>query len=152
MGQGRIGLGVRNENSEGGGKVGGYKNPRTAYCLRRRPAMVGGGARLGIRWAQWGREDWDKQDRFYSSLGIIPGARRSYIALTLSGLPNYSSSPFLPSHRHSVSFLRLEKCSFTLFIVFRLSSSLGRSRHYFPLVRKKRMRRYSLPRLIFPCD
>lgn len=52
-----------------------------------------------------------KQDRFYSSLGIILGSRRSYIVLTLSGLPNYPRSPVFPG---------LEKCPFTLFAASRL--------------------------------
>lgn len=40
MGENGVGCKERDENSEGGGKVGGYKNPRAAYCLRRRWAMV----------------------------------------------------------------------------------------------------------------
>lgn len=36
--------------------------------------------------------------------------------------------------------LSLEKCSFTLFVVSRLSLSLGRSRHYFPLFVQKKER------------
>lgn len=56
-GGGRTGMGVgceeRDENSEEEGKVGGYKNPRAAYCLRRRRVMVrlrgGDGWRMGIR-------------------------------------------------------------------------------------------------------
>lgn len=98
MGENGVGCDERDENGEGG-KVGGYKNPRAAYCLRRRRrAMVRrGGERTGGRTrSRWGRTNWDKQDRFYSSLGIIPGSRRSYIVLTLSGLPNYSSPSPLP--------------------------------------------------------
>lgn len=38
MGENGAGCEERDENSEGGGIVGGYKNPRAAYCLRR--AMV----------------------------------------------------------------------------------------------------------------
>lgn len=40
MGENEAGCKIRDENGEGGGKVGGYKNPRAAYCLRRRRVMV----------------------------------------------------------------------------------------------------------------
>jgi len=47
--RGRNGVGCeeRDENGEGG-KVGGYKNPRAAYCLRRR---------VMVRWGNGGMED-----------------------------------------------------------------------------------------------
>lgn len=44
MGENGVGCDERDENGEGG-KVGGYKNPRAAYCLRRRRAMVRRGGR-----------------------------------------------------------------------------------------------------------
>lgn len=83
------------------------------------------GWRMEVGWEQRGRENWDKQHRFYSSLGIISGSRRYYIVLTLSGLPNYSSSSLPPPLSVALS-LSLEKYSFTLFVVSRLSFSLGR--------------------------
>lgn len=75
MGENGVGCDERDENGEGG-KVGGYKNPRAAYCLRRRRAMVRRGGREDggeDEESVGGRTNWDKQDRFYSSLGIIPG-------------------------------------------------------------------------------
>lgn len=39
MGENGVEREERDENGEGG-KVGGYKNPRAAYCLRRRRVMV----------------------------------------------------------------------------------------------------------------
>lgn len=153
MGENGVGCDERDENGEGG-KVGGYKNPRAAYCLRRRRAMVRrGGERTGGRTrSRWGRTNWDKQDRFYSSLGIIPGSRRSYIVLTLSGLPNYSSSSPLPcSPSLSVPFPRLEKCSFTLFVVL-VYLFFSRSLPSLSSFRKTKKKAYEniLSRLIFP--
>lgn len=105
-----MGLDARNEMrmAKQGRKVRAYKNPRVAYCLRRREE--GGQRGRGYE----GREP-GKQDRFYSSLGIIPGSRRSYIVLTLSGLPNYPWPPTLPRASRGP-----EKCPFTLFAASRL--------------------------------
>lgn len=94
-GRGRIGLSVRNEmriakEEEKSAVIKIHERHIASVVVGQWLGRRGREWRMGIRWTQWGRENWDKQDRFYSSLGIIPGSRRSYIALTLSGLPNYS--------------------------------------------------------------